>query len=63
MAVIIGPVLLREGGYAFDAWTPERGLSRSYVYHPHRGRLLRAQGGNPCPGQRICQPHLGLQYR
>ena len=32
MGVIIGPVLLREGGYAFDAWTPEHGLSRGYVY-------------------------------
>ena len=32
MAAIIGPVLLREGGYAFDAWTPEQGLSRGYVY-------------------------------
>jgi hypothetical protein len=32
MAAIIGPVLLRKGGYAFDAWTPESGLSTSYVY-------------------------------
>ena len=32
MAVIIGPVLTREGGYAFDAWTPEQGLSHGYVY-------------------------------
>jgi hypothetical protein len=26
------PVLTREGGYAFDAWTPENGVSRGYVY-------------------------------
>ena len=32
MAVIIGPVLLREGGYAFDAWTPQGGLSRGFIY-------------------------------
>ena len=32
MPVIFGPVLLREGGYAFDAWTPEQGLSRGCVY-------------------------------
>jgi hypothetical protein len=32
MAVIFGPVLLREGGYAFDARTPEQGLSRGCVY-------------------------------
>jgi hypothetical protein len=32
MALVIGPVLTRTGGYAFDAWTPEEGLSRGYVY-------------------------------
>ena len=32
MSVILGPVLVRRGGYAFDAWTPEHGLSRGYVY-------------------------------
>jgi hypothetical protein len=32
MPVILGPVLTRAGGYAFDAWTPEQGLSRGYVY-------------------------------
>jgi hypothetical protein len=32
MPVILGPVLTRAGGYAFDAWTPEQGLSRGYIY-------------------------------
>jgi hypothetical protein len=32
MPIVLGPVLSREGGYAFDAWTPEHGLSRGYVY-------------------------------
>ena len=32
MSVILGPVLVRRGGYAFDAWTPEQGLSRGCVY-------------------------------
>jgi hypothetical protein len=32
MSVILGPVLVRQGGYAFDAWSPETGLSRVYVY-------------------------------
>jgi hypothetical protein len=32
MRVVIGPVLTREGGYAFDCWTPEGGLSRGYSY-------------------------------
>ena len=29
---VIGPVLARNGGYAFDLWTPEKGLSPGYVY-------------------------------
>lgn len=32
MLSIVGPVITREGGYAFDSWTPERGLSRGYAY-------------------------------
>jgi hypothetical protein len=32
MPVVVGPVLTRKGGYAFDAWTPEGGLSRGYAY-------------------------------
>jgi hypothetical protein len=32
MPVILGPVLTRAGGYAFDAWTPEDGVRRGYVY-------------------------------
>jgi hypothetical protein len=32
MDVVVGPVLMRAGGYAFDAWTPEDGLRRGYVY-------------------------------
>jgi len=32
MPVVFGPVLTREGGYTFDAWAPEGGLSRGCVY-------------------------------
>jgi hypothetical protein len=32
VAIIFGPVLTREGGYAFEAWTPENGRSSGYVY-------------------------------
>jgi hypothetical protein len=32
MHIVVGPVLTRAGGYAFDAWTAENGLSRGYVY-------------------------------
>ena len=33
MHTVIGPILTRDGGYAFDSWTPEKGLNRGYSYH------------------------------
>ena len=32
MQIVVGPVLTRKGGYAFDCWTSEEGLSRGYAY-------------------------------
>jgi hypothetical protein len=32
MQIVVGPVLARKGGYAFDCWTPEGGLSSGYAY-------------------------------
>jgi hypothetical protein len=32
MHVVVGPILLKKGRYAFDLWTPEEGLSRGYAY-------------------------------
>jgi hypothetical protein len=32
MQIVLGPVLTRHGGYAFDCWTPEEGLSCGYTY-------------------------------
>src|SRR5260370_37224549 len=32
MQIVLGPVLTRNGGYAFDCWTPEEGLSCGYTY-------------------------------
>ena len=32
MHALIGPILLHEGCYAFDLWTPQEGLSRGYPY-------------------------------
>src|SRR5260370_22126049 len=32
MQIVLGPVLTRNGGYAFDCWTPEEGLSRGDTY-------------------------------
>ena len=33
MLAVVGPILLKEGRYAFDLWTPEEGLSHGYPYH------------------------------
>ncbi len=32
MHAVVGPIVTREGGYAFDSWTPEQGLSRGFSY-------------------------------
>ena len=32
MQIVLGPVLVRKGGYAFDFWTPREGFSRGYAY-------------------------------
>jgi hypothetical protein len=32
MHAVVGPILIKEGCYAFDLWTPEEGLSRGYAY-------------------------------
>jgi hypothetical protein len=32
MLAIVGPILLKQGCYAYDLWTPEEGLSRGYPY-------------------------------
>ena len=32
MHAVVGPIVIRGGGYAFDSWTSEEGLSRGYSY-------------------------------
>ena len=32
MHIVVGPIVTRHGGFAFDSWTPENGLSRGYSY-------------------------------
>jgi hypothetical protein len=32
MHAVVGPVVTRKGGYAFDLWTPEQGLRRGFCY-------------------------------
>ena len=33
MQTVVGPILMKQGCYAFDLWTSEEGLSRGYAYH------------------------------
>jgi hypothetical protein len=50
MHAVVGPILLKEGCYAFDLWTPEEGLSRGYAYrriedaHYARNAEIRSRG-------------------
>jgi hypothetical protein len=47
--VVVGPVVTRDGGFAFDSWTPERGLSRGYSYRrvedAHYARKVQIRSG------------------
>ena len=59
MQIVLGPVLTRNGGYAFDCWTPEEGLSRGYTYgriedaHYARNVEIRSRN-NGSSDQTIC---------
>jgi hypothetical protein len=49
MRIIIGPVLTKKGGYAFDRWTPEEGFSRGCAYgrieDAHYARKVEIRSG------------------
>lgn len=32
MHVVLGPIVTRDGGFAFDSWTSDKGLSLGYAY-------------------------------
>jgi len=32
MHIVVGPIVTRDGGFAFDSWSPEKGLSGGYAY-------------------------------
>ena len=57
MHTVVGPILTKEGGYAFDIWTPEEGLSCGYAYrriedaHYARNAEIRSRKrGRPLSG-------------
>jgi hypothetical protein len=68
MGVVVGPVLMRPGGYAFDIWAVEHGVSHGYLYrriedanHARKAEINRAvtgsgmfDGSEPCEDICIC---------
>ena len=56
MAIILGPVLMREGGYAFDAWTPDNGRSSGYIYPRIEDAYYARKAALRCPGQSHARP-------
>ena len=52
MQIVVGPVLTRKGGYAFDCWTPEQGLSQGYTYgrveDAHYARKVEIRSTKQC---------------
>jgi hypothetical protein len=57
MHTVIGPILTRDGGYAFDSWTPEEGVSRGYSYRriedAHYARNVEIRSPTRRYGQRM----------
>ena len=61
MHVVVGPIVTRDGGFAFDSWTPEKGLSRGYsyrriedAYYAWRAEI-RASAQGRVPAAMVCQ--------
>jgi hypothetical protein len=70
MHTVVGPVLTRKGGYAFDCWTPEKGLSPGYTYHRIQDALyarnveIRSHNkGSEDHGRRLCAIYHGRLAR
>jgi hypothetical protein len=61
MGVIIGPVLTRADGYAFDTWTATKGVARGYRYrriedvYYARNAEIRASARGRTPAAIVCQ--------
>jgi hypothetical protein len=61
MNIVIGPVLRRTGGYAFDTWIADKGMTRSYHYdrveHAYyaRNAEIKASAQGRAPAAIVCQ--------
>jgi hypothetical protein len=56
MQIVVGPVLTRQGGYAFDCWIPEQGLSPGYTYG-------RVEDAHYAPKVEIRSPKQGCSHK
>jgi hypothetical protein len=54
--MILGPVLRRQSGYAFDGWTREDGLRRGYVYRRIEDAHYARKAELRCPGDSHAGP-------
>ena len=60
MYTVVGPILTKKGGYAFDIWTPEEGLSCGYAYrriedaHYARNAEIRSRKRGRPPSALTC---------
>jgi hypothetical protein len=61
MAIVIGPVLARSGGYRFYLWIAGKGFSASYPYrriedaYYARNTVIRTSGQDRASGAVVCQ--------
>ena len=61
MAIVIGPVLRRAGGYRFDTWTAGKEVTLGYPYrriedaHYARNAEIKASAQGRAPAAIICQ--------
>ena len=61
MNIVIGPVLRRADGYAFDTWSAGKGVTRSYPYHRidrayyARNAEIKASAHSLAPAAIVCQ--------
>jgi hypothetical protein len=61
MAIVIGPVLARSGGYRFYLWVAGKGFSASYAYrriedaYYARDTLIRTSGQDSASGVIVCE--------
>jgi hypothetical protein len=61
MAIVIGPVLARSGGYRFDLWIAGKGLNPGYPCrriedaHYARNTEIRTSGQDRASGAVVCE--------